>query len=409
MLKDGRVGAEVLTSLHSEGVAIGERLDTMSGFQEYFGETHNMVRQTVRKFVEREIKPFVEEWEEQGEFPRELYRKTGEAGILGIGYPEAYGGSDGDIFLKIACIEELMRCGSAGVVAGLGSLDISIPPILNLGTVEQKSRFITPVLKGDKIAALGVTEPAAGSDVANIRTKAVLRGDHYAVSGSKMFITSGARANQLTCAVRTGGEGYPGISLLVIESDTPGYSVSKKLKKMGWWASDTAQIFFDECQVPVENLLGKEGQGFYGIMENFQNERLQLSVMANMTAQLALEESLKYAGEREAFGRPLSGFQVTRHKLADMATLVEASREFVYRIAAKIQVGGKHIKEICMAKNFACMVSDKVTYDAVQIHGGFGYMREYLVERLFRDNRVLSIGGGTQEIMKEIISEHILK
>lgn len=381
----------------------------MSGFQEYFGETHNMVRQTIRKFVEREIKPFVEEWEEQGEFPRELYDKAGEAGILGIGYPAAYGGSDGDIFLKIACIEELMRCGSAGVVAGLGSLDISIPPVLNLGTEEQKSRFITPVLRGDKIAALGVTEPAAGSDVANIRTKAVLRGDHYVVSGSKMFITSGARANQLTCAVRTGGEGYPGISLLVIESDTPGYSVSKKLKKMGWWASDTAQIFFDECQVPVENLLGKEGQGFYGIMENFQNERLQLSVMANMTAQLALEESLKYVGEREAFGRPLSGFQVTRHKLADMATLVEASREFVYRIASKIQVGGKHIKEICMAKNFACIVSDKVTYDAVQIHGGFGYMREYLVERLFRDNRVLSIGGGTQEIMKEIISEHILK
>jgi acyl-CoA dehydrogenase len=382
---------------------------TMSGFQEYFGETHNMVRQTVRKFVDREIKPFVEEWEEQGEFPRELYGKAGEAGILGIGYPEAYGGSDGDIFLKIACIEELMRCGSAGVVAGLGSLDISIPPVLNLGTEEQKSRFITPVLRGDKIAALGVTEPTAGSDVANIRTKAVLQGDHYVVSGSKMFITSGARANQLTCAVRTGGKGYGGISLLVIESDTPGYSVSKKLRKMGWWASDTAQIFFDECQVPVENLVGKEGQGFYGIMENFQNERLQLSVMANMTAQLALEESLKYVGEREAFGRPLSGFQVTRHKLADMATLVEASKEFVYRVGSKIQAREKQIKEISMAKNFACMVSDKVTYDAVQIHGGFGYMREYLVERLFRDNRVLSIGGGTQEIMKEIISEHILK
>ncbi len=381
----------------------------MSGFQEYFGETHNMVRQTIRKFVKREIKPFVEEWEEQGEFPRELYHKAGEAGILGIGYPATYGGSEGDIFLKIACIEELMRCGSAGVVAGLGSLDISIPPVLNLGTEEQKTRFITPVLRGDKISALGVTEPTAGSDVANICTKAVLRGDHYVVSGSKMFITSGARANQLTCAVRTGGKGYGGISLLVIDSDTPGYSVSKKLRKMGWWASDTAQIFFDECQVPVENLLGKEGQGFYGIMENFQKERLQLSVMANMTAQLALEESLKYVGEREAFGRPLAGFQVTRHKLADMATLVEASREFVYRIAAKIQAGGKQIMEISMAKNFACMVSDKVTYDAVQIHGGFGYMREYLVERLFRDNRVLSIGGGTQEIMKEIISEHVLK
>jgi acyl-CoA dehydrogenase len=381
---------------------------TMSGFQEYFGETHNMVRDTVRKFVEREIKPFVEEWEEQGEFPRELYAKAGEAGILGIGYPEAYGGSGGDIFLKIAACEELMRCGSSGVVAGLGSLDISIPPVLSLGTEKQKSRFVPPVLKGDKISALGITEPNAGSDVANIRTKAVRQGDHYVVNGGKMFITSGARANQLTCAVRTGGEGFKGISLLVIESDTPGYSVSRKLRKMGWWPSDTAQIFFEECQVPVENLLGKEGQGFYGIMQNFQNERLQLSVMANMTAQLAFEESLKYAQEREAFGRTLSGFQVTRHKLADMATLVEASREFVYRVAAKIDAGKKQLKEISMAKNFACTVSDRVTHDAVQIHGGFGYMREYLVERLYRDNRILSIGGGTQEIMKEIIWRHIL-
>lgn len=379
----------------------------MTDFQKYFGETHNMVRQTVRKFVEREIKPFVDEWEEKGEFSEGLYRKAGDAGILGIGYPEAYGGSGGDIFLKIAYIEELMRCGSAGVVAGLGSLDISIPPILAFGTEKQKSHFIPPVLKGDKIAALGITEPNAGSDVANIQTKAVLRGNHYVVNGSKMLITSGYRANQLTCAVRTGGEGYKGISLLIIESDTPGYSVSEKLRKMGWWASDTAQIFFDECQVPVENLLGKEGEGFYGIMENFQNERLQLSIMANMTAQLALEESLKYAKEREAFGRPLSGFQVTRHKLVDMATLVEASREFVYRVAAKIDAGKNQVKEISMAKNFACMVSDKVTYDAVQIHGGFGYIREYLVERLYRDNRILSIGGGTQEIMKEIISKYI--
>jgi acyl-CoA dehydrogenase len=380
----------------------------MTDFQEYFGETHNMVRQTVKKFVEREIKPFVDEWEEQGEFPIELYRKAGDAGILGIGYPEAYGGSGGDIFVKIAASEELMRCGSAGVAAGLGSLDISIPPILSLGTEEQKSSFVSPVLKGEKISALGVTEPNAGSDVANIRTKAVHQNDHYVVNGSKMFITSGARAHQLTCAVRTGGEGYQGISLLVIESDTPGYSVSEKLKKMGWWASDTAQIFFDECTVPVANLLGEEGQGFYGIMQNFQSERLQLSVMANMTAQMALEESLNYSREREAFGRPLSGFQVTRHKLSDMATLVEASREFVYRVAAKIDAGMDQVKEISMAKNFACEVSNKVTYEAVQIHGGFGYMREYLVERLYRDNRLLSIGGGTQEIMKEIISRYIL-
>jgi acyl-CoA dehydrogenase len=380
----------------------------MTDFQDYFGETHHMVRRTIRKFVEREIRPHVDEWEEKGEFPKTLYAKAGAAGILGIGYPEAYGGSGGDLFLKIASTEELMRCGSAGVVAGLGSLDISIPPVLAVGTEEQKSRFVPPVLKGEKISALAVTEPNAGSDVAGIRTKAIRRGNHYLVSGSKMFITSGARADQLTCAVRTGGEGHSGISLLLIESGSPGYAVSEKLRKMGWWASDTAQIFFDECFVPAENLLGKEGEGFYGIMENFQNERLQLCVMANMTAQLALEESIRYAREREAFGRPLSGFQVTRHKLADMATLVEASREFTYRVAAKMDAGKNQVKEISMAKNFACMVSDKATYEAVQIHGGSGYMREYLVERLYRDNRILSIGGGTQEIMKEIISKSIL-
>ena len=381
----------------------------VGNYQEYFGETHNMIRNTVRKFVEREIAPFVEKWEEKGEFPVELYKKAGEAGILGICYPEQYGGSGGDLFMKIAATEELMRCGSGGVVAGLGSLDISIPPILALGTEEQKQRFVPPVLRGEKISALGITEPDAGSDVANIKTRAVLKGDHYIVNGSKTYITSGCRANQLTAAVRTGGEGHTGVSLLVIESDCPGYSISKPLKKMGWWASDTGQIFFEDCRVPVDNLLGQEGKGFYGIMENFQNERLQLAVMANMTAQIALEESIKYARERHAFGRPLVGFQVTRHKLADMATLVEASREFTYRVAAKMNAGLNQVKEISMAKNFACMVSDKVTYDAVQIHGGAGYMREYLVERLYRDNRILSIGGGTQEIMKEILAKELLR
>lgn len=367
-----------------------------------------MVRQTVQRFVEREIAPFVDAWEEQGEFPRSLYTRAGETGILGIGYPEAYGGSGGDLFVKIAATEELMRCGSGGIAAGLGSVDISIPPILALGTEAQKRRLIPPVLTGEKIAALGITEPNAGSDVANIRTRAV-RSDHtYVVNGGKTFITSGVRADQLTCAVRTGGEGSKGLSLLVIPSSTPGYSVSGKLRKMGWWASDTAQIFFDDCRVPVDNLLGAEGQGFYGIMENFQKERLQLAVMANMTARMALEASIRYAREREAFGRPIVGFQVTRHKLVDMATQVEVSQEYTYRVAAKINAGKNQIKEISMAKNFACMVSDQVTYDSVQIHGGAGYMREYLVERLYRDNRILSIGGGTQEIMKEIIAKQML-
>ncbi len=340
--------------------------------------------------------------------PREIFKRAAETGFLGIGYPEEYGGSGGDIFLKVVACEEIMRSGSGGLAASLGSLDIGLPPILALGTEEQKDKFVRPVLKGEKVAALGITEPNAGSDVANIQTKAVRDGDYYIVNGSKMFITSGYYADQVTCAVRTGGEGAAGISLLVIESDSPGYSVSSKLKKMGWWASDTAQIFFNDCRVPAANLLGEEGQGFYGIMKNFQMERLSLALMANITAQMALEESIKYSKERKAFNKPLTGFQVTRHKIAEMATLVEASREFIYRVAAKMDAGVTQIKEVSMAKNFACMVSDKVTYDAVQLHGGYGYMREYPVERFFRDNRLLSIGGGTTEIMNEIISKMIL-
>ena len=373
--------------------------------QEYFGETHDMVRRTIKSFVEKEIAPFVDEWEEAGEFPRALYKKAADVGILGAGYPEEYGGTPGDIFFQIAVTQELMRGGSGGVVAGLGSLGIALPAILRHGTEEQKERFVRPVLAGERIAALAITEPGGGSDVANLQTRAARDGDHYVVNGSKTFITSGYRADQVTCAVRTGGDGARGISLLVIEADSPGYAVSEKLKKMGWWASDTAQIFFDDCRVPVENLIGEENQGFYAIMEGFEIERLQLVIMANMTAQLALEEATRYAQERQAFGKPLAGFQVTRHKLADMATLVEVSREFAYRVAANMDAGVDQTKQVSMAKNFACSVSDKVTHEAVQIFGGYGFMREYLVERLYRDSRVLSIGGGATEVMKEIISK----
>jgi len=378
-------------------------------FQEYFGPAHQMVRRSVKEFVDKEIVPHIDDWEEMNEFPRDLYKKAGDVGILGIGYPEEYGGTPGDIFFQIAAWEEIMRCGSGGVAAGLGSLNIGIPPILSHGTDEQKERFVKPVILGDKIAALAITEPGGGSDVAGLQTTAERKDDHYIVNGSKTFITSGCRADQITCAVRSGGSGAQGISLLVIEADTAGYSVSEKLKKTGWWASDTAEIFFDNCKIPIENLIGEENQGFYGIMENFQAERLQLAIMANMTAQVALEESIQYAKQREAFGKVLAGFQVMRHKIVDMATLVEVSREYTYRVAAKIGAGVNQIKEISMAKNFACSTSDKVTYDAVQIFGGYGFMRGYPVERLYRDNRVLSIGGGTTEIMKEIISKHIFK
>jgi len=367
-----------------------------------------MFRQTVKRFVEREIKPFVEEWEEAGEFPRDLYAKAGEIGLLGLCYPEEWGGTQADIFHEVVVTEELTRSGSGGVAAGLMSHSIALPPILALGNAEQKERFIPPVLAGKKVAALAITEPGGGSDVAGLRTRAVRRGDHYVVSGSKTMITSGTRADLVTMAVRTGDPGHRGISLLVVETDTPGFSVSKKLKKMGWWASDTAELALDEVRVPAENLLGQEGAGFYGIMHNFQKERLYLTLMANTTAQMALEESIKYANTREAFGRTLAGFQVTRHKLVDMAILVKVSTEFAYRVAARIQAGEDMVTDISMAKVFATDVSDRVCHAAVQIHGGYGYMRECLVERLYRDSRILSIGGGASEVMKEIISKRIL-
>ena len=373
--------------------------------QNYFTKAHDMVRRSVKEFIDKAVKPFIDEWEEAGTFPREIYKKAGDVGILGIGYPEACGGTPGDIFFTIAASEELMGSGSGGFVAGLGSLHIALPPIVRRGTDAQKQRFVNPVIAGDRIAALAITEPGGGSDVSNLSTTAVRDGDHYIVNGSKTFITSGTRADQITCAVRTGEPGAHGISMLVIESDTPGYSVSKPLKKTGWWASDTAEIFFDGCRVPLDNLIGEENQGFYAIMENFQGERLSLAVMAYMTAQMALEQAHTYARERTAFGKPLAGFQVNRHKLADMATLVEVAKEYTWRVAARIDAGMDQVKEVSMAKNFACSVSDRVTYDAVQLFGGYGCIRGQLVERLYRDNRILSIGGGTTEIMKEIISK----
>jgi acyl-CoA dehydrogenase len=373
--------------------------------QQYFDESHNILRQSVRKFLEREVLPYIDEWEDKEEFPRELYSKAAEAGFLGLRCPEDLGGTPADVFHTIAFTEEFLRSGSVGLTSGIGSYGIAIPPILSMGTEEQKQRFIPPVLRGEKIAALGITEPDAGSDVASIRTRAVRDGDEYIVNGAKTFITSGCRADFVTTAVRTGGEGYGGVSLLVIETNTPGFQVARKIRKMGWNASDTAELAFEDCRVPVANLLGEEGRGFYGIMENFQYERLSLAVMAHQVAQIAYEESLRYAQTRQAFGKPLTGFQVTRHKLVDMATKIAAAREFNYRLAARMAEGENVVTEVSMAKNFACEVCDKVVYDAVQIHGGYGYAREYLVERLYRDARILSIGGGTTEIMKEIISK----
>ncbi len=379
-----------------------------SVYMDYFNETHGMVRDTMRRFVNEAVKPHIDAWEEAGGFPREVYPQAGSLGLLGIGHPVEFGGSgDEDVFLKVAASEELMRSGSGGFVASLGSLDIGLPPVWRMGSDALKARIVPQVLAGEKIAALAVTEPSGGSDVANLKTRAVRDGDHYVVNGAKTFITSGARADYYTVAVRTGEAGFGGVSLLLIEKGTPGFTVGRKLKKMGWWASDTAELFFQDCRVPADNLLGPENSGFFTIMANFQAERLSLAIMAYMTAQLALEQCLAYVKERTTFGKPLSKHQVIRHKLAEMATQVNVAREYTYRCAARMQAGEPAIAEVSMAKNFATSVSTMVTDEAVQIFGGMGYMRESLVERLYRDNRILSIGGGTHEIMNEIISKQL--
>jgi acyl-CoA dehydrogenase len=292
-----------------------------------------------------------------------------------------------------------------GTCVGLGSHSIALPPIARLGSEEQKRRFVAPVLAGDRIAALGITEPAAGSDVAGLRTRAERDGDHYVVNGGKTFITSGCRADFVTTAVRTGGEGHGGISLLVIERDTPGFCVSKKLRKTGWCASDTAELAFDDCRVPVANRIGEENAGFRAIMVNFVAERLMLAAQCVAIAELAYRESVSYAKARNAFGKPLSGFQVTRHKLADMATSIAAARALTGECIRRHLAGEDCVAPAAMAKNAATDMCSQVCDQAVQIHGGAGYMRETVVERLYRDARLYPIGGGTREIMNEIIAK----
>ncbi len=371
----------------------------------YLDDGHRAFRETCRRFAEREIRPFASLWEEAHEFPRDLYAKAGEAGLLGVLFPSEWGGGDGDLFHGIVMAEALLAGGSTGTFIGLNSLGIALPPILMLGNDEQKRRFVPPVLRGKKIAALAVTEPGTGSDVAGIRTRAVRDGDSYVLTGSKMFITSGARADQVTVLARTGADPHGGLTFFVVDRGAPGFSVGRALRKTGWWASDTAELVFENVRVPLENRLGDEGSGFVALMQNFQGERISISVIATASADLALQESIRYAGERHAFGRQLTGFQVTRHKLAAMATLVTAAQAMTYSVADRVRKGQYIVKEVSMAKNFTCDVAQKVCYDAVQIFGGMGYMRESLVERLSRDVRLLPIGGGTTEIMNEIIAK----
>ncbi|NUP11701.1 MAG: acyl-CoA dehydrogenase [Polyangiaceae bacterium] len=372
----------------------------------YENDEHRTLREQARRFARTHIRPNAHAWDEAEEFPRELYETAGEAGIIGIGYPEDLGGSGGDISHVHAVSEELVLEGhNVGVVVGLGSHGIALPPIVRAGTEAQQKRFIPPVLRGEQIAALAITEPSGGSDVANLATRAERDGDHYVVTGSKMFITSGCRADIVTTAVRTGGPGHGGVSLLVIESSSPGFQVSKRLKKTGWRASDTAEITFDRCRVPVENLLGEENQGFVTIMMNFATERIFLAGQCVSIAELCYRESVAYARDRRAFGKSLSGFQVVRHKLADMATEIAAARALLESCITRHLRGDNVTGLAAMAKNRATDMLTFVADQAVQIHGGYGYMRETLVERLYRDARLYPIGGGTREIMNEIISK----
>ena len=372
----------------------------------FYTAEHEAWRAVVRRFVENEIEPFAHEWDEAGETPRELYEKAAAIGLLGLGFPEEYGGTPADQFMKIVTSQELARAGAGGVNASLMSHTIGAPPIARAARPEVRARVLPEVLSGKKISALAITEPGGGSDVANLRTKARREGDHYIVNGEKTFITSGVRADYLTVAVRTGGEGASGVSLLLIEGDTPGLTRTK-LKKMGWWASDTASLHFDDCRVPVTNLIGEEGQGFKLIMHNFNSERMGMAASCTAYARVCVEDAIAYAKERKTFGKPIAQHQVIRHKLVDMAQRVAASQAMLEMLAWRLGQGESPVAEICMMKNQATQTMAYCASEAVQIFGGAGFMRGIKVERIYREVKVNAIGGGTEEIMKDLASRQM--
>jgi acyl-CoA dehydrogenase len=361
------------------------------------------LRAAVRRFVEREVVPNLADWEEIGELPRELHKTAAGFGLLGIGFPEAVGGSGGDLLDSIVATEELIQAGgSSGLVASLMTHGIALPHIVADGNPDLIDRFVRPTLAGELIGSLGVTEPDTGSDVASIRTTAVRDGDHYVVNGAKMFITSAWRADFVTTVVRTGGPGHGGISLLVIERDTPGFTRSRKLAKMGWHCSDTAELSFVDAPVPVANLVGDENSGFAALMRQFQVERISLAVQAYATAQRCLDLALSWVRQRSTFGRPLISRQVVRHKLVEMASRIELVRTYTRSIAERIAAGEEVVAQVCVAKNSAVDACSFVVDEAVQLHGGMGYLRESEVERHYRDARILGIGGGASEVLADL-------
>lgn len=374
-----------------------------------FDEEHRIFRQQVARWVKSELRPFADQWETSGEFPMSLYTRAGELGFFAGEYPEEYGGIGGDFRYSAVFSEELARCGSGGVRAGLGlHAYVALPAVASFGTPEQKRRYLVPGILGNLVGSYAVTEPDAGSDVGGIRTRAVRDGDDWIINGAKTFITNGIRADFCIVTCKTEPElGHKGISQIIVEKGTPGFHVGRALDKLGWRTSDTGELIFEDVRVPAANLLGEENRGFYQIMHGFQEERLTMAVGSVAAAQHCFDITLEYARQRKAFGRAIGTFQVNRHKFADMLTWIEAARRLTYHTVQLYINGMECGREVTMSKAFACEMAVKVADMCIQLHGGYGYMMEFEVQRIWRDLRVMPIGGGTTEIQKEIIARSL--
>jgi citronellyl-CoA dehydrogenase len=369
-----------------------------------FTDEHELLRKTVRDWCLTELLPNAEAWEQARLFPREVFERAGELGLLGIRVPEEYGGQGLDWWYTACYAEEMVHCGMAGLtMALLVQSDMATPIIAEIGTEYHKRNFLEPAVRGQAIAALGVSEPDIGSDVANMRTTARRDGDDYVINGAKLYITNGTRADFITLAVRTGAPGYGGISLVLFPTDTKGYQVAGKLEKIGNHSSDTAEIVFEDCRIPAKNLIGSENAGFYYIMTNFQGERLVGSLSAVAGAQQILDHTHQYCKDRKAFGKPLTGFQTVRHQIVQLEAELEAARQLCYRAVDLVNRGHNATREITMAKLIAGELACKVADRCLQLHGGYGYMHEAGISRAWRDTRLITIGGGTSEIMREIL------
>jgi alkylation response protein AidB-like acyl-CoA dehydrogenase len=369
-----------------------------------FTDEHEQLRESIRGFVTREFAPHAEEWEETT-FPDEVFRKMGAQGYLGLDKPVEYGGEGGDYYASLVLGEEMVHAKSGGLAMGIAvHTDMAMPPILAFGTEEQKQEWVVPAIKGEKILCLGITEPDAGSDVAGIKTRAVRDGDEYVINGSKTYITNGHRADVIVLVTKTDPEaGYDGFTLFLVPMDAPGVIREKKLVKLGMHASDTALLAFQDVRVPATAVLGQVGKGFYHIMWELQGERLIGAAGCVAGAQSCFEQTLQYAKERTAFGKQIGKFQVIRHKFAEMATKIETARQLVYMTAWRFQNGEYPVREISMAKLHASRIAVEVADECIQIHGGAGYMKEYGIERVWRDMRLNRIGAGTDEIMLDVI------